>query len=155
RLPYTDMVLLETMRMYPPAWIIGRRVLKDYAVGGYVLPAGSFILMSPYVMHYDPRYYAEPHRFDPERWTMGARESRPQFSYFPFGGGPHRCIGEGLALLEGVLLLATLASRWRPRLAARRPPKPVALVGVMIPSAMPMRLERRDDYPAKGLSHVS
>lgn len=116
RLRYTEMVLAESMRLFPPAWAIGRRAIEECEIGGYTVPAGSLVLMSQYVMHRDARYFPEPERFDPERWTPEARESRPQFSYFPFGGGPRRCIGEGFAWLEGVLLIATLAQQWQMRL---------------------------------------
>lgn len=117
RLRYTEMVLAESMRLYPPAWTMGRRALSDYQVGGYVIPADSILLMSPWVMHHDSRYFPDPFKFDPERWTAQARESRPKFSYFPFGGGPRVCIGEQFAWMEGVLLIATLAQKWRLRLA--------------------------------------
>jgi cytochrome P450 len=117
RLRYTEMVFAEAMRLYPPAWTMGRRALSDYEVGGYIIPAGSIVLMSPWVMHHDPRFYPDPFRFDPERWTVEARESRPKFSYFPFGGGPRVCIGESFAWMEGVLLIAVLAQQWKLRLA--------------------------------------
>ncbi len=117
RLPFAEMVLAESMRLYPPAWILGRRALKDYEVGGYRVPSGSIVLMSQYVTHRDARHFPDPERFDPERWTPEAKQSRPQFSYFPFGGGPRRCIGEGFAWMEATLVLATLASRWRMRVA--------------------------------------
>jgi len=116
RLPYTEMVLTESMRLYPPAWALGRMTLSDVEIGGYRVPKRSLVLMSQYVMHRDPRYYADPLRFDPLRWTAAERESRPQFSYFPFGGGPRRCIGEGFAWMELILLLATLAQQWQMRL---------------------------------------
>ena len=117
RLSYTEMVFAESMRLYPPAWIIGRRVLTDYRVGDYVIPGGSIILMSQWVMHHDPRFYSEPFEFDPERWTPERRESRPKFAYFPFGGGPRVCIGEQFAWMEGVLLIATIAQKLKMRLA--------------------------------------
>jgi len=116
RLRYTEMVLSESMRLYPPAWAIGRLALKDYEVGGYVIPARSLVLLSPYVTHRDERFFPQAERFDPKRWTQEARESRPQFSYYPFGGGTRRCIGEGFAWMEGVLLVAALARDWRMRL---------------------------------------
>ena len=118
QLRYSEMVFAESMRMYPPAWAMGRQVLSDYEVGGYVVPAGSIILMSPWVMHHNPRYYPDPLKFDPERWTPQNREARPKFCYFPFGGGPRVCIGEGFAWMEGVLLLAAIAQRWQMRLEA-------------------------------------
>ncbi|MGH9881780.1 MAG: cytochrome P450, partial [Pyrinomonadaceae bacterium] len=128
QLRYTEMVLMESMRLYPPAWALGRMALSDCEIGGYLVPKKSLVIMSQYVMQRDPRYFTDPLRFDPERWTPEARESRPQFSYFPFGGGPRRCIGEGFAWMEGILLLATLARRWQMRLV---PNHPVALKPVM------------------------
>jgi cytochrome P450 len=116
RLPYTEMVLTEAMRLYPPAWAVGRLAVRDHEVGGYVVPGGSLVLLSQYAMHHDARFFPAPERFDPLRWTTEARESRPQFSYFPFGGGPRRCIGEGFAWMEGILLISTLARKWRMRL---------------------------------------
>jgi len=128
KLKYTEMVLAESMRLYPPAWALGRLAMEDFEIGGYVVPRKSLVLMSQYVMHRDPRYFAEPFKFKPERWTPEARESRPQFSYFPFGGGPRRCIGEGFAWMEGILLIATIARQWQMRLV---PNHPVALKPVI------------------------
>ncbi|HVQ39262.1 MAG TPA: cytochrome P450 [Pyrinomonadaceae bacterium] len=121
RLQYTEKVLTESMRRYPPAWAIGRMALEDFEIGGYVVPKKSLVLMSQYVMHHDPRYFPDPLRFEPERWSPEARETRPQFSYFPFGGGPRRCIGEGFAWMEGILLLATIAQKWQMRLVPNHP----------------------------------
>ncbi len=118
RLRYTEMVVAEVMRLYPPAWGLGRLSVREHNVGGYQIPKGALVLVSQFVMHRDARYFPDPERFDPERWTPEAKEARPQFSYFPFGGGVRRCIGEGFAWMEGILLVATLASRWRMRLAA-------------------------------------
>src|SRR5262249_12994988 len=106
-LRYAEMVLAEGMRFYPPAWAIWRRALADYRAGDYTIPAGAVILMSPYVTHRDPRWFADPDRFDPERWTAERAAARPKFSYFPFGGGARVCIGERFAWMEGVLLLVT------------------------------------------------
>lgn len=116
RLRYTEMVLAESMRLYPPAWAVGRLSLGDCEIGGYPVPKRSLVLMSQYVMHRDARYFPDPLRFNPQRWTATARQSRPPFSYFPFGGGPRRCIGEGFAWMEGTLLTATLAQQWQMRL---------------------------------------
>jgi len=116
KLTYTEMVLSEAMRLYPPAWAIGRMALTDCYLGGYFIPKRALVLMSQYVTHRDERYFPDAERFDPERWTPEVRESRPQFSYFPFGGGPRRCIGEGFTWMEGALLLATLAKSWKLRL---------------------------------------
>jgi cytochrome P450 len=124
RLPYTEQVLCEAMRVYPPTWRLVRRALREMEVGGYRVPAGALVIVSQYVMHRDERYFPEPERFDPERFTAEARAARPQFAYFPFGGGPRRCLGESFALVEGVILLATLARRWRLRLVAGHPVEP-------------------------------
>jgi cytochrome P450 len=128
QLKYTEMVLAESMRLYPPAWATGRLAIAETEIAGYKVPAKALVLMSQYVMHRDPRYFPEPLSFDPDRWTTEARESRPQFAYFPFGGGPRRCIGEGFAWMEGVLLIAALAQQWRMRLV---PNHPVALKPVI------------------------
>jgi cytochrome P450 len=143
RLIYTEMVLAESMRLYPPAWILGRRALKDYEVGGYRLPAGALVLMSQYVTHRDPRFYPEPERFDPERFAPEAKAARPQFAYFPFGGGPRRCIGEGFAWMEGVLVLAALAREWRLRLVPGHPVELHPVVTLRPKHGMLMTLERR------------
>ncbi|HMV50353.1 MAG TPA: cytochrome P450 [Blastocatellia bacterium] len=143
RLRYTEMVFAESMRVYPPAWIIGRRALTDYQIGGYQVPARSIILMSQYVAHHNPKYFPDPERFDPERWTPEARESRPKFSYFPFGGGPRLCIGEHFAWMEGVLVMATLAQRWQMRLAPGHPVELEPIVTLRPKYGMRMRLERR------------
>ncbi len=124
QLSYTEMVFAEAMRLYPPAWILGRRAINPYSVGTYTFPANTIFIMSPWVMHHDARYYPDPFRFDPLRWTPEARAARPKFAYFPFGGGPRQCIGESFAWMEGILLIATLAQRWRMRLV---PGHPVAL----------------------------
>jgi cytochrome P450 len=124
RLPYMRMVLTEAMRLYPPAWILGRGVVNDFELGGYTIPAGATVITSQWVVHHDPRYYPDPFAFDPERWQPEAQARRPKFAYFPFGGGPRLCIGEQFAWMEGILLLATIAQHWRLRLV---PGHPVAL----------------------------
>lgn len=121
RLNYTRMVFEEAMRVYPPVPRLVRTAVRDYQVGEYTVPARALVVVSQYLMHRDARYYPEPLRFDPERWTLEAKRVRPTYSYFPFGGGSRRCIGEGFAVMEGVLVLATLASRWKLRLVSRDP----------------------------------
>lgn len=114
-LPYTRAVVAEAMRLYPPAWAVGRQPLADFEVGGYRVREGSVVLMSPWVTHHDPRWWPQPERFLPERWTPEMEAALPRMAYFPFGGGPRKCIGEGFAWMEAVLVLATLARRWRLR----------------------------------------
>jgi len=120
RLQMTEMVFAEAMRLYSPAWIMGRRTIKECEVGGYTVPVGAIVIMSQFVTHHDARFFPDPFRFDPDRWTPEARGSRPPFSYFPFGGGQRRCIGEGFAWMEGVLVLATLAQTWRLQLESNQ-----------------------------------
>lgn len=120
RLTFTEQVFAEAMRLRPPAWVIGRLARSNYEVCGYHIPAGGLIFMSQFVMHHDRRFYPDPETFDPERFTPEAKSARPAYSYFPFGGGARRCIGESFAWMEGVLVLATLAARWRPRLIANQ-----------------------------------
>ena len=110
RLGYVRAVFAETMRLYPPAWITARRARRDVAIGPYHLKAGDVAIVSPYVSHRDPRYFLDPESFDPERW-LG--EPPPKFAYYPFGGGNRLCIGESFAWMEGVLAIATIASRMR------------------------------------------
>ncbi len=117
RLPYTERVFRETMRLYPPVWGLGRLAIRDCEIGGRRIPKGSIVLMSQYVTHRDARYFPEPEKFLPERWTEEAREALPPFAYFPFGGGARRCIGEEFAWMEGILVVAAIARRWRLRLA--------------------------------------
>jgi cytochrome P450 len=143
-LRYTEMVFAEAMRLYPPAWAIGRRAMTDYDINGYTLPAGSIALMSPYVMHHDPRYFPDPFKFHPERWTEEARDSRPKFSYFPFGGGPRVCIGEPFAWMEGILLIATIAQQWRLRLAPGHRVEPSPLITLRPKYGMKMVIDRRE-----------
>jgi cytochrome P450 len=113
RLPYTRMVIAESMRRYPPAWGIGRRAVEDFAIGGYLVPKGTVVLVSQYLLHHDPRFFADPERFDPDRWLPDGQSARPKFAYFPFGAGTRVCIGEPFAWMEAILVLATLAQRWR------------------------------------------
>jgi cytochrome P450 len=110
------MVLAEALRLYPPAWVIGRRALVDVDLGQVVIPSGMLAVLSPWVTHRDPRWYPEPQRFDPERWQPEARETRPQYAFFPFGAGTRMCIGEGFALAEARVVLRTLLPRWTFRL---------------------------------------
>lgn len=111
-LVYTRMILSETLRMYPSVWFLDRRAVNDYEVGGYLVPAGSMVLMSQWLVQHDPRFYTEPMRFDPQRWTTDAQTGRHRFAYFPFGAGPRVCVGEHFAWMEGVLLMATIGQRW-------------------------------------------
>jgi cytochrome P450 len=143
RLRYTEMVLSESMRLYPPAWLVGRRAIVDHDLGGYRIPAGSIVLLSQWITHRDARNFPDPLRFDPQRFTPEAQAARPKFAYFPFGGGPRVCIGEGFAWMEGVLLLATIAKRWRFLSTDGIPVTPAAMITLRPKSGLPMRAEAR------------
>ncbi|MCL5262660.1 MAG: cytochrome P450 [Acidobacteria bacterium] len=116
QLRYTEMVLAESMRLYPPAWAMGRQATEDIELGPYLLPAGSYVFFSQYMIQRNAEFWPEPLKFRPERFTPEAKAGRSKFVYFPFGAGGRQCIGEGFAWMEGVLVLATLAQKWRLRL---------------------------------------
>jgi cytochrome P450 len=143
RLKYVEMVFAESMRLFPPAWSIGRRNLTEYRMGRYSIPPRSIILMSPYVVHRDPRWHPDPLRFDPDRWLPENAASRPKFSYFPFGGGARVCIGERFAWMEGVLLLTVLAQKWKLRLEPDHPVETKALITLRPKYGMRMIVEAR------------
>ena len=113
RLEYTTMVLTESMRLFPPAWAMGREALEDVSIGPYRLRQGTMVFFSQYIVHRDPRWFADPLAFRPERHTKESKAARPRFAYFPFGGGGRQCIGESFAWMEATLVLATIAQRWR------------------------------------------
>ena len=131
------------MRLYPPAWIIGRRALVDYPIGGYVVPARSIIIMSPYVLQRDARYLRRARALRSDRWTPEFRAALPKFAYFPFGGGPRQCIGESFAWMELILLVATIAQQWRLRLVPGHPVVPQPLVTLRTKHGMRMTVEKR------------
>jgi cytochrome P450 len=113
RLKYAERVALESMRLYPPIWAMARVALRDDELGGHAIRGGTVVIVSPWVMHRDPRYYAAPEAFEPDRWADEAMKHLPRYAYFPFGGGPRGCIGSRFATQEAVLLLATIAQRYR------------------------------------------
>ncbi|MFT4111784.1 cytochrome P450 [Silvibacterium sp.] len=121
QLRYTEMVLAESMRLYPPAWAMGRQATVDVEIGPYRLPAGTYFFFSQYLIQRDPAHFPDPLRFEPERFTPEQKARRSKFVYFPFGAGGRQCIGESFAWMEAILVLATLAQRWRLRLVAEQP----------------------------------
>jgi cytochrome P450 len=120
RLKFTESVVMEAMRLFPPAWAIGRESAQQVELGGYSFPAGTTILISPWVLHRDPRYFSEPEAFRPERWMGNLARELPRFAYMPFGGGPRICIGQRFAMIEAILVLATMAQRFSIEWQARR-----------------------------------
>ena len=145
QLVYTDMVLRESMRLYPPVWVIGRRALAPFRLGEYELPADTNVLISQLIMHRDARYFPEPERFDPDRWSASDPRgaSLPRFAYFPFGGGPRVCIGAGFAMMEAVLLLATIAQQFRIQIAPGQTVKMQPTVTLRPRNGIPVTLKRR------------
>jgi cytochrome P450 len=124
RLTIAEQVVLESMRLYPPAYVVGREAVADCEVHGYCIPAGTTLFMSQWVVHRDARWFDGPEKFLPERWAGGLAQRLPRFAYFPFGGGPRLCIGNTFAMLEAVLVLATLARRFRFTLVPDHPVAP-------------------------------
>lgn len=149
-LKYAERVFAESMRLYPPAWAIGRMVAEPYtmpAVAGqqrqHHLEPGCIILMSSYVTQRDARFFPDPLRFDPDRWLPEQVDTRPKFSYFPFGGGARVCIGERFAWMEGTLLIAILARRWKLRLVPGHPVEKHAQLTLRPRYGMRMTVEAR------------
>jgi len=112
QLKLTERIVLEAMRLYPPAFMIGREAVAEFELGNYLVPAGTTIFMSQWVIQRDGRYFDEPEKFEPDRWLPERGADRPKMAYFPFGGGPRICIGNTFAMLESILVLATVARQW-------------------------------------------
>lgn len=112
RLNYVEAAFAEGLRLYPPGWVLDRRVQEPFSIAGYTLPRGSIVMISPFVLHRDARFFSDPLMYRPERWIGTERMARPKFSSLAFGAGPRGCIGEAFAWLEGVLVIATIARRW-------------------------------------------
>ena len=146
-LPYTEMVMAESMRLYPPAWSVARMNTEPYRIGPYLMPPKTLFIMVEYLMNRDERWFPEPERFLPERWTAENKAARPKFVYFPFGGGPRACIGEGFAWMEGVLLLAALGQQWRMRLDPKQRVAIQPQITLRPRYGMRMKLERRTGIP--------
>ncbi|HEY0786025.1 MAG TPA: cytochrome P450 [Acidobacteriaceae bacterium] len=144
-LPYAHMCFAEAMRLYPPVWVTARTAAVSYECRGFTIPAGSILLAPQFVVHADPRWWEEPERFDPTRFREADRAGRPKMSYFPFGAGGRQCIGEGLAWMEGVLSLATIARDWRLSLPAGAAPalKIKARITLRPDGPLPLQLHRR------------
>lgn len=142
-LPYTRMVVDETLRLYPPSWISTRRAIECDTIGGYRIPANALIVMSPYVTHRRANEWPNPEGFDPERFTPEENAARPRFAYFPFGGGPHLCIGQSFALVEAQLIIASIAQRYRLALTPGQQIEVAPLVTLRPKRGMLMHLRQR------------
>ena len=149
RLRTTEMVFAEAMRLYPPAWAMGRQSTQIVEIGPYRLPAGTYFFFSQYILQRSEQFYPEPLRFDPERFTPEQKAARPRFTYFPFGGGSRQCIGEAFAWMEGVLTLATLAQRWQFRMVPGQAVDVQPKITLRPKFAMMMVAGERSDHSAR------
>ena len=118
KLKYTTQVFAETLRLYPPVWVTARTCNEPYEVAGYRIAKGSILIAPQFVVHRDEQWFADPLRFDPSRFAEETKSSRPRYAFFPFAGGSRQCIGEGLAWMEGVFVLAVVAQDWKLKLPA-------------------------------------
>ena len=144
-LPFTERVLTESMRLYPPIWTTGRMTYQPITLGGWHIPAGAALSAPQLIVHRDPRWFEDPLEFRPDRWTPEFRAGRHRFAYYPFGGGPRLCIGEGFARMEAMLALATLGQRWSVRHDPRHTVKLHLLISLRPKGGMPLSLERRSN----------
>jgi cytochrome P450 len=143
RLPYLLAVVNEVLRLYPPAYIVARTSIAPCTIGGYDFPTGSTMIMAQWVMHRDARYFDDPEAFRPERWLDGLEDRLPAGAYFPFGDGPRRCIGQNFALMEAVLVIATIAQKFQLQLVAGQKIVPEALVTLRPRNGIRMRIDAR------------
>ncbi|HEY1377996.1 MAG TPA: cytochrome P450 [Gemmataceae bacterium] len=130
RLKYAEAVINESMRLHPPAYVLGREAIRDTSVGGHHVPKGWTVFMAQSVLHRDPRWWREPDRFRPERWLDGSTKNLPKFAYFPFGGGPRICIGNTFAMMETVVVLAEVARRFHFERTDAEPIEPIPSITV-------------------------
>jgi cytochrome P450 len=143
RLVYTERVVKESMRLFPPAYTIGRAACEETTIGDYRVPRGTTVFMSQWVVHRDSRWYADPEKFEPDRWSQSLERERPKYSYFPFGGGPRVCIGNTFAMMEATLLVAAVARRYQIRLAEDRPVQPWPTITLRPRGGIPVIVRRR------------
>jgi cytochrome P450 len=137
------MVIEESMRLYPPAHTVGRQALAPDVILGRHIPAGATVLVSPWLIHRKSSIWERPERFEPERFAPERVAARPRFTYLPFGAGPRICIGAAFAMAEAMLILATIAQRYRLRLKTGHPVEPQGLITLRARHGMQMMLERR------------
>jgi cytochrome P450 len=141
RLTYTSAVVSEAMRLFPPVWLLPRIAIEDDVVGGYRVPAGADVVVSPYTLHRHPAFWPEPDRFDPERFLGDAGTDRPRFAYIPFGAGPRFCVGNHLGLLEAVFVLALLCRDLRLTGLPGRPVVAEPMLSLRIRGGLPVTVQ--------------
>jgi cytochrome P450 len=143
RLEWAARVIRESHRLYPPVYLVGRTPVADHAIAGCPVGKGSVVQISSWVLHRDPQRYPEPEAFKPERWTPAFEAGLPRFGYLPFGGGPRTCIGERYAIMESLIVLATIVRDWRFEYTGAKPPRPQVSLTLKPGGGVPMRLVRR------------
>jgi cytochrome P450 len=143
RLPYTAAVIAESMRLFPPVYVIGREATADLELGGYRVKRGYTVLMSQWVNHRDPKYFPDPEEFRPERWENGLAKRLPKFAYYPFGGGQRICVGADFALMEAAIILATVGQRYRFTLDTNAVIEIKPQITLLPANSIPATLERR------------
>jgi cytochrome P450 len=143
QLKYTRMVIGESMRIYPPSYVIPRQALEDFPIDKYIVPRGSIVLVSPYLIHHDPRFYPEPEKFNPRAWEKHSHGQNSKYEYFPFSRGPRSCIGEPFAWMQGILVLASIAQSWRIKLVPDHPVELLPLINLRPKYGIKMTLHRR------------
>jgi cytochrome P450 len=144
-LRFCGMAITEALRLYPPAYVVGRETVRACEIGGYPIPAGATLFMSQWVMYRDRRFFAQPDAFIPERWSDGGAERLPRFAFFPFGGGPRICIGSCFAMMGATLVLATMLRRFRLAAVSDAPVRPVPLVTLRPAGGIRLAAIARDD----------
>jgi cytochrome P450 len=143
RLRYAEAVIKESMRLYPPAWGVGREAARECEIGGYRIPRGAQVFMMTYAVQRDPRFFRDPESFRPERWLNGETSDLPKFAYFPFGGGPRLCIGNSFAIVETVICLSTIARRFRFRHAPGHTASPLPAMSLRLRDGLKVTVARR------------
>ena len=143
QLKYTRMVFGESMRIYPPSYVIPRQALEDFPIDKYIMPGGTIILMSPYLIHHDSRFRQDPEKFNPHAWDKHSHGQNSKYEYFPFSRGPRSCIGEPFAWMQGILVLASVAQFWRIKLVPGHPVELLPLINLRSRYGMMMTLHRR------------
>jgi cytochrome P450 len=143
RLPYAGMVVAESLRLYPPAYGLGRQAERATEIAGHAVAAGDILVAPTWVVHRDARWFEEPAAFRPERWSGDLAQRLPRFAYFPFGGGPRQCIGNSFAQMEAILIVAAIASRFRLDLIPGQRIVPTPYITLRPTPGIRMRVARR------------
>jgi len=146
-LKYTDMIAKEALRLYPPAYAVGREAIEDTEIGGYSVPRKTQLFAFQWVTHRDPRFFERPDEFEPERWASESIQRLPKYAYFPFGGGPRQCIGNYFAMMEIVLLLATIGQRFKFSLLKEHPVEVLPVLSLRPKNGIKVKLLHRTHDP--------